>query len=63
MRFADIADACAAAGVTVTHRAGGTHASSDPARVHRDATALQSHGEPDVRHTGLGLLAQRTHPV
>ena len=37
--------------------------SKPAAPVHSDARALQSHAEPNVRHTGLGLLAQRTHAI
>ncbi len=33
------------------------------APLHSDASALQSHAEPNVRHTGLGLLVQRPHAI
>jgi hypothetical protein len=40
------------------------NSNSDPAApVHSDARALQSHAEPNVRHTRLGLLARRIHAI
>jgi hypothetical protein len=49
-----------------THRGPGADARTDNSNAdpgaseHSDARAFQFHAEPNARHTGLGLLAQRT---